>query len=153
MIGPETGKVALAASSNVKSRAEMIGVFPPVSAISTTDCPFGPTSNVSRSLGYACVKVLNVTSTSVTGPVIPETLISDGYGSPWPEALFVGIEMGSSFGNVSAWAAGPRKDSETSTARPPAAGPLRMRARIRPPNPSCGDSIWNRLRAVDRPTR
>ena len=70
-----SGSDAEAASSNVKSADTLF--VPPVSAMSSVDCPSGPTSNTSTSSANVCVRPVSVTFTSVTAPS-PDTAMSDG---------------------------------------------------------------------------
>ena len=65
--------------------ALLTSVEPPVSASRTTFWPEGPTRRMSTSLGKVWLKPVIVAVTFVTAPVMPVTLIVEGYGvaGPW----------------------------------------------------------------------
>ena len=56
----------------------------PASDITVTFCPPGPTNSTSTSFPKECVKFFKSTVTLLIVPVIPATLITDGYGAALP---------------------------------------------------------------------
>ena len=79
VIAADEGREFGASSSNVKTTLE-ISVPESASEIKITLCPVGPTIRTSISLGYVCEMPYNVALTFPTTPVMPDTLIVDGYG-------------------------------------------------------------------------
>ena len=82
-IGPVSGIVTRAASSNVRFRSETL-FAPPTSDISVTTRPLGLASMMSTSSGEACVKFCRLTRTFETGSFRSVRFISEGYGDATP---------------------------------------------------------------------
>jgi hypothetical protein len=92
-MSPASGRKLVAASSNVNVT---LSAFPlePVSDISTTVVPVGPTRRTSTSFGNWWEYCVIVTVTFVTAPDTPETLTSDGYGVADPKSgMTIGVVL------------------------------------------------------------
>jgi len=85
---PLLGNDEAAPSDNVRFKFDGANASPTSERI-TIFCPAGPTRSISTSLAHEWLKPLSVTVTLVTVPVIPETLIAEGYGEPDPESGIV----------------------------------------------------------------
>src|SRR5262245_59045861 len=94
-IGPPSGIVP-AASSSSRMLALVMSVPPPTSEMRRVAAPVGPTLMMSTSSGKVWRQPNTPTSMSVMVPVIPLTVIVDGYGSaaPTPVGSLTGMGFG-----------------------------------------------------------